>query len=187
MTEPSVPQSARPEGGCRENPITRSWHFIVESLAVIGTVMICVLMLIICADIIARNIMGSSLPLVSEAGALLVVLMVALQLAAAIRADRLARTEIFIGPLCERLPRTGALLSAFFDLAGALVLGLVAWATIRILEKDYGAAEFIGIHGIATLQTWPCRLLILVGFAVAAIEFLVRAHAALRAAGRSAK
>nr|WP_272210295.1 TRAP transporter small permease subunit [Marinicella sp. W31]MDC2876163.1 TRAP transporter small permease subunit [Marinicella sp. W31] len=57
--------------------------------------LILVLMLVISADIFMRNLLGASLPLVSELGALLLVMIVSLQLATTIRADRLARTEIF--------------------------------------------------------------------------------------------
>ncbi|XDA99070.1 TRAP transporter small permease subunit [Sulfitobacter sp. LCG007] len=164
--------------------LPRAWAFLVEAFAALGTVLICVLMVIICADIVARNIMGASLPLVSEGGALLVVTLVALQLAATVRAGRLAQTEVFIDPFVQRFPTGGALLNAFFDLVGAIVLGMIAWASIRVLQKDLGAAEFIGINGIATLPTWPFRVLILAGFAMAAIQFAVRlAQTVVRLAG----
>jgi len=152
----------------------RLWHRLVESFAAVGTVLIGVLMFIICADILARNLMGASLPLVSEGGALLVVTLVALQLGATVRAGRLARTEVFIEPFTARHPRAGAALEGLFDLTGAVVLGLIAWASLRVVEKDLNADEFIGVTGIATLPTWPFRVLILAGFAVAAVEFVVR-------------
>ena len=164
----------------RESGLERAWHRLVEAFAALGTILICVLMAIICADIVARNAMGASLPLVSEGGALLVVALVALQLAATVRAGRLARTEVFIVPFAARFPTGGAILEGIFDLVGAVVLGIIAWASVRVVEKDMAAAEFIGVPGIATLQTWPFRVLILAGFAVAAIEFAVRIVAALR-------
>jgi TRAP-type C4-dicarboxylate transport system permease small subunit len=160
--------------------VIRGWHFIVEAFAAIGTLLIGVLMLIICADIVARNLMGASLPLVSEGGALLVVTLVALQLAATVRAGRLARTEFFLDAVEARSPRTAAALQAAFNAIGAAVLGTIAWASIRVLEKDVNAAEFIGITGMGTLPTWPFRALILAGFAIAAIEFVVATLGALR-------
>lgn len=169
-----------PPGEAVEGGLERAWRGVVEAFAALGTVMIGVLMVIICADIVARNAMGASLPLVSEAGALLVVALVALQLAATVRARRLARTEVFILPFSEYSPRGGAILNALFDLVGAVILGLIAWASIRVLEKDLDASEFIGVTGIATLPTWPFRVLILAGFAVAAVEFAVRVLAGLR-------
>jgi TRAP-type C4-dicarboxylate transport system permease small subunit len=173
---------ARDNRGHYATLLIRVWAFITESLAVLGTVMIGVLMIIICADIVFRNLFGSSLPLVSELGALLLVMIVYLQLAATIRADRLARTEIFTTPLQRRSPRFAHWLEAGFDLVGAAMIGLIAWSTINILEKDIAAGQFIGVNGIATVQTWPFRALILLGVAAAAIEFLGRAIGNLKAA-----
>lgn len=160
--------------------VGRAWHLLVDGLAAVGTFLILVLMVIICADIVARNALGSSLPLVSELGALLLVMIVALQLATTIRADRLARTEIFYLGFRRSRPTAGALLSAAFGIVGAAVIGGIAWSSVRILEKDWAAGEYIGVSGIATVQTWPFRLLILIGMSVAAIEFVVRAAADLR-------
>lgn len=171
---------ASPHGEAREQGLRRIWHGLVEAFAALGTLLICVLMVIICADIVARNAMGSSLPLVSEGGALLVVTLVALQLAATVRAERLARTEVFIIPFSLRFPVAGAVLQGFYDLVGAVVLGIIAWSSIRVVAKDLDANEFIGITGMATLPTWPFRVLILAGFAVAAIEFAVRIVVAVR-------
>ena len=156
----------------------------MDGLAALGTLLIGVLMLIICSDIVARNALGSSLPLVSELGALLLVMIVALQLATTIRAGRLARTELVSLLLEERSPRIAALLAAVFSICGAGLLGMIAWASVRILQKDYGSGEFIGTPGLGTLPTWPFRALILIGFAVAAVEC---ALAALRALGRAAR
>lgn len=169
-------------GGHRSGPVDRHWRGVVDGLAALGTLLIGVLMLIICADILARNLLGSSLPLISELGALTLVMIVYLQLAATVRADRLPRTEIFFARLQTSRPRAGLLLAAVFDLIGAVLVGLIAWSTVHILGKDLASHEFIGVPGIATLPTWPFRALILIGVTVAAVEFLVRAFAALRAA-----
>lgn len=172
-----------PAGGGRHlASVARCWRRVVDGLAALGTLLIGVLMLIICADILARNLLGSSLPLVSELGALTLVMIVYLQLAATVRADRLPRTEILLVILRNNLPRVGLLLTAAFDLVGAVLVGLIAWSTLHILGKDYASFEFIGVPGIATLPTWPFRALILAGVTVAAVEFAVRAAAALRAA-----
>lgn len=160
----------------------RLWLTFVDGLAVLGTILIGVLMVIICTDIVARNAMGSSLPLVSELGALLLVMIVCLQLPATVRADRLARTEVFYIPIRERHPRVGACLSCVFNVVGACVLGAIAWASWSILAKDYSSGEFIGVTGIATLPTFPFRILIFIGIAVSSIQFLVQAVAELRTA-----
>lgn len=164
----------------------RAWRLLVDALAALGTLLIAGLMLIICADIVARNGMGSSLPLVSELGALLLVMIVCLQLAATIRADRLARAGLFITPMGVTHPRLAAALEAAFCLVGALMVGMMAWATVGVLSTDWERGEFIGTPGLGTLPTWPFRLLILVGLTVAAIEFLVRALRSARIAVRPA-
>lgn len=153
----------------------------------IGTLMIGVLMVIICADIVFRNLLGASLPLVSELGALVLVMIVYLQLATTVRADRLARTEIFLPPFRRRFPKLGGVLAALFDFVGAAMLGLIAWSTIRIFEKDFSSGEFIGVTGIATLPTWPFRAMILIGVTVAAVECIVRATSNLRSPDTGAK
>ena len=160
----------------------RLWQGLVDGLAALGTALILGLMLIITADIVFRNGFGSSLPLISELGALLLVMIVSLQLATTVRAGRLARTEIFYPQFRLRHPRAGAVLSAFFNLTGAAVVGAIAWSTVTIFEKDWAAGEFIGVVGIATLPTWPFRAFILFGVTVAALEFLVQAIGDLRAA-----
>jgi TRAP-type mannitol/chloroaromatic compound transport system permease small subunit len=111
---------------------------------------------------------------------LVLVMIVYLQLATTVRADRLARTEIFLPPFKRRFPKLGSLIAALFDLVGAAMLGLIAWSTLRIFEKDFSSGEFIGVTGIATLPTWPFRAMILLGVTVAAIEFIVRAASNLR-------
>jgi TRAP-type C4-dicarboxylate transport system permease small subunit len=153
---------------------------VVDGLAALATFLIGVLMLIICSDIVFRNGFGASLPLVSEIGGLLVVLIVALQLASAVRADRLARVEIVIGALALGAPRLAFILKALFALTGAFMVGTIAWATAGILEKDLASSEFIGTPGLGTLPTWPFRALFMIGMAVAATEFVVVAFAHFR-------
>ncbi|WP_348646470.1 TRAP transporter small permease [Ciceribacter sp. L1K22] len=153
----------------------RIWTTFVDGLAVLGTTLIGILMIIICTDIVARNSMGASLPLVSELGALLLVMIVCLQLPATVRADRLARTEVFFVSFRENRPKAGAALSSVFSLVGAGVLAMIAWASWSILQKDFSSGEFIGVTGIATLPTWPFRALIFIGVAVSSIQFLVGA------------
>ena len=179
MTDPRD-KDHLPRGGRRG--AARAWVWLVDGLAALGTVMIGVLMLIICADVVARNLMGSSLPLVSELGALVLVMIVYLQLAATVRADRLARTEIFYTAFRTARPRAGAVLSALFDAVGAAVVGGIAWSTVGILGRDLDSGEFIGVPGIATAPVWPFRALILVGVTVAAVEFVLRVWAAIRTA-----
>lgn len=160
------------------------WLRAVDGLAAMGTIMIVLLMGMICADVFARNITGGSLPLVSELGALTLVMIVYLQLGTTIRNNRLARTDFFLAVLEERSPRAAAFVSGIWELFGIAVCAGIAWSTWGILLKDIEHREFIGVTAIVTMQTWPFRALILVGAAVAAIQFIILAiRSFMKAAG----
>lgn len=157
------------------HPVQRFWAILVDSLSAVATAFIAILMLVICADIVARNGFGSSLPLVSELGAMIVVLIVALQLPSAISADRLAKVELLLDGLGAFAPAVVSMLNALFCLCGAAILALVAWASFGIFNSALSSNDFIGIPGIATLPTWPFRALITLGMTVTALEYLFKA------------
>ncbi len=170
-----IDTSATEGGPARKRPaLARAWAAVVDGLAALGTLMIAGLMLVVVADILARNIMGGSLPLVAELGALMVVMIVFLQLATTVRLDRLARTDVLLSAIRNASPRAGALLEALFCAAGAALSALIARQTYTILLRDLSAGEFIGVTGVLTVPTWPFRLMILVGITVAALQFALR-------------
>lgn len=180
------PQQAGAVGGRRRlSGIALAWLRAVDGLAAMGTIMIVLLMGMICADVFARNITGGSLPLVSELGALTLVMIVYLQLGTTIRNNRLARTDFFLDAMEERSPRTAAAVSGVFHLAGIAVCAAIAWSTYGILLDDIEHREFIGVTAVATMQTWPFRALILLGSAVATAQFAVEAVRSFRRAATS--
>lgn len=162
------------------------WSRGVDGLAALGTVMIVFLMAIIVADVLARNTMGASLPLIAELGALTVVLIVFLQLGTAVRNDRLASTDFFLDAVASRSPRAAAAIRAVWDLFGAVVCAGIAWSSWGILWRDVAHREFIGVTGVLTMPTWPFRALIFVGAVVAAIQFVLLAVSRLRDCARTA-
>jgi TRAP-type C4-dicarboxylate transport system permease small subunit len=164
----------------RASGIAAVWALLVDGMAAAGTAMIVILMAIICSDVVARNMLGASLPLISELSALTLVMIVYLQLGAAVRHNRLARADIFIEALRLRRPRAAVVLGALFDIAGAGMLGLIAWSTVRILETDMRRGEYIGVTGVLTVPTWPFRAVILFGMAVAAVQFAIALIEAFR-------
>lgn len=181
MAPPPQPEPMRPGLPGR---VGRVWNLLVDGLGALGTVLILGLMALICADVVSRNVTGASLPMVAEAGALTVVLIVYLQLATTIRHDRLARTELFYGGFRQRFPRAGALLGATYDAVACGALGVVAWSTVTIVERNFNRGEYIGVPGIATVPTWPFRALILLGMTVAAVQCAIQLVTALRRAAR---
>ncbi|MEW5420499.1 TRAP transporter small permease subunit [Amorphus sp. 3PC139-8] len=183
MSSTQTTAPSGPSAGGAPSAVRRAWNTLVDGFAALGTVLICVLMLIIASDVVARNLVGGSLPLVSELGALTLVMIVYLQLGTTIRHDRLARTEFLFGALCAARPRLGQLVGALYDLIGAGIVGAMAWATIHIVEKDLASHEFIGVTGVLTVPVWPFRVLILAGLTIAALQFLLQTVDALRGRG----
>lgn len=185
ILDPTTANGAPPQK--HRHPVQRVWAILVDGLSALATAFIAVLMLVICADIVARNGFGSSLPLVSELGAMIVVLIVALQLPTAISADRLARVELLLDAIGAFKPSIVSILNAIFCLCGAIILALVAWASFGIFNSAIGSNDFIGIPGVATLPTWPFRALITIGMTVAALEYLFKAFGYLGRAVASAR
>jgi TRAP-type C4-dicarboxylate transport system permease small subunit len=163
----------------------RLWNRGVDGLAALGTIMIVMLMLIIVADVLARNIMGASLPLVAELGALTVVLIVFLQLGTAVRNDRLVNADFLLDALAARSPMAAAFIRAVWDLCGAAICVGIAWSSWGILLRDFEHSEFIGVTGVLTMPTSPFRALIFLGAAVAAVQFLILAARRLRQAAHT--
>lgn len=180
QTEPNSPGDGAPRPGAFTSP--RWWTTGVDGLAALGTLMIVMLMVMICADVVARNLLGASLPLVSELSALTLVMIVYLQLGTTIRNQRLARTDFFLEALGRRHPRAASFVQGIWDVAGIGVCGAIAWSTWGILGRDLTHREFIGVTGILTVPTSPFRALIFVGAGVAMIQFTVQAVYSFRAA-----
>lgn len=157
------------------NIVLRLWNTVVDGLAALGTLMIVALMVMICSDVVARNAAGSSLPLISELGALTVVMIVFLQLGTAVRNERLASSDFAMLAIGSRAPRAASALSALWSLVGFAACAAIAWSTFGILQRDMNSGEFIGIPGVMTMKTWPFRALILVGSIVATIQFVIQA------------
>lgn len=188
----SAPAGAEPTAAPPQIPpsptgVGLAWAWLVDGLAALGTAMIAVLMGMISADILARNVMGASLPLISELSALTLVMIVFLQLGTAVRHGRLAQIEFFMNWLLERSPRAHSGLTALWNLVGAAACAAIAWSTYGILLRDFSHSVFIGITGVLTAPVWPFRALILLGVSVAALQFLFLAIGNLRAATQHAR
>lgn len=162
-----------------EGPVGRLLALVGDGLAAVSTLLIAVLMLIIAADAVVRNVAGASLPLVSELGAAMLVAIVYLALATTIRANRLARTDMVLGALALSHPRAAALLSAVYDLVGAVMLAVVGWAGFLTLAKDFSGGKYIGIQGVLTFPIWPFGLAFVIGLAWASLQFLYQAFRAV--------
>jgi len=147
--------------------------YFVDSLNAIGSVLIMIVMLLMCADVLARNILDTPIHGVAELVAMSIIVIVFLQLASTLRHGRMSRADIFIDPFAEKHPAAGNGLLAIFNLAGACMCLVILYATFPVFMKAWQGNEYIGVEGVFTSPTWPVRLIVIVGTATAAIQYLI--------------
>ena len=157
----------------------------IDGLNGAGSVLIGAIMLLICADVVARNAFNRPIHGVAELVALSIVAIVFLQLASTLRHGRMSRAELFIDDFRQRHPFAGGLLQASFDLAGVLVCAVLVWATWPKFAAAWTGAEFVGVQGQFTAPTWPVRLVVLIGGSLTAIQYGVHVVRNVRGAWAS--
>lgn len=148
---------------------------LVNASNVVGVVLIWVMAALMCIDVLSRNILSRPIPGVSDLVASAVVLIVFLQLASAVRNDRLTRADFLFSPLQSRSPLSGRVLSLVFNIIGiAVCIGIAYW-TIPRLSNAWTRNEFVGNVGIMTFPRWPMPAVVLFGSVLAALQFLAKA------------
>lgn len=153
---------------------------VAAGMSAVGTASIGALMLLIVADVIGRNFLDLPITGVAEIAARAVVAIVFLQAAAAILQRRLTRADFLVRRIERVSPRGVSVIEAVFCVCGAVVFGLILWASMPKLLEAWTGAEFFGVQGVWTIPTWPFRGITVLGAAVAMLAALYRAGAELR-------
>lgn len=152
--------------------LLRVLDWSTQAFNICGTLLIVGLMFLICADVLSRNLAGAPIPGVPELVTLSIVAIVFLQAPQALKDGRFPRADI-LQPVLERcLGRRAKLLLDLFDLLGAAVLGIIAYATWPMLVRTLERGEFIGAHGYFTAPVWPVKLMVLAGSILLMLQFL---------------
>ena len=136
-----------------------------------GSVWIFCLMSVLCADVFSRTFFNAPIngvPLLVELSVLVIVFM---QLPAAIRSGRLTRSEILLARLLRDRPSIGLSLKAAYDLLGIVLMVIVFYYTLPTFQKVWRRDTFEGLEGDFALPSWPFKLLILIGAVMCAIQF----------------
>lgn len=159
----------------------------VAGLSALGTGWIFFLMLMICADVFSRDFFNAPILGVAEMVQFSIVGIVFLQLPQTLRSGSLTRSDVLLSGIVRRWPRGAYVMQGLFDLIGAALFGIIFITTVPLLKAAYVDNEFYGSTGVVQIPTWPLKLLILVGCAAMAVQFLLHAwKAAQIAAGRIA-
>ncbi len=155
-------------------PAPDSWFGrLVDGLNAAGSVLIGAIMLLMCADVLLRDLANRPIDGVAELVATSIVIIVFLQLPSTLRHGRMSRADLFIDPFIVRRPRAGKSLRALFSLAGVFACGVIAYATWKPLARAWSDNEFLGVEGLFTFPTWPMRAVVLLGAGLAAIQYLL--------------
>ncbi|SOE18412.1 TRAP-type mannitol/chloroaromatic compound transport system permease small subunit [Hoeflea halophila] len=152
----------------------RVLNLATQGANIAGTMLIVGLVIMICTDVLGRNLFGTPLPGVPEMVSLSIVAIVFLQVPQALKAGRLTQSDAVITTLRARSPRSANLLEAAFEVLGFLVIATIIYAHWPILMKSITRSEFVGAVGNFTMPTWPAKLMILIGAVLLALQFIAR-------------
>ncbi|MBP7064660.1 TRAP transporter small permease subunit [Ferrovibrio sp.] len=145
---------------------------LLGAMNALGTLWIFLLMLLIDADILGRELFGAPVRGTTELLSLSIVGIVFLQLGHALMVGRITRSDMLLDSLITHRPRAGYLLQGFFHLLGAIFLGLVFWGSLGQFEEAVEIGEYVGAIGDFTAPTWPIKLLILIGAMATLLQYL---------------
>lgn len=154
--------------------LLRVLNLATQGANILGTLLIVGLVVIICVDVLGRNLFGAPVPGVPEMISLSIVAIVFLQVPQALKAGRLTRSDGLIMSLHKRKPRLASGMEQVFDLLGFLVVATIIYAHWPILTKAFTRGEYVGAVGNFTMPTWPVKLMILIGATLLALQFLSR-------------
>jgi TRAP-type C4-dicarboxylate transport system permease small subunit len=149
-------------------------------LAAIGTLWIFAIMLLVVADVLGRNFFDRPITGVAEFSARSVVAIVFLQLAAAIGAGKMTRSDFLLKILQRWSPRGVALLEGLFAVLAAGVFLALAYISWPEWQQAWTSNEYFGVQGVYMIPTWPFRALLVIGSLMAALAYLLCLPALLK-------
>lgn len=156
----------------KEVPSWLRWlQGMLNAVAAVGTIWIFAIMLLIVADVVGRNFLGSPITGVAEIAARSVVAIVFLMLPAAVLSGTLIRADFLLRLLELRSARAPHVIDMVFGVFGAVLLSLVATAAWPDTVGAWRNSEFFGVRGVWTLPTLPFRLIVVFGSAASALAF----------------
>jgi len=155
---------------------------LIDRLNAAGSVVIGAIMVLMCADVLLRNLINRPIEGVAELVATSIIIIVFLQLPATLRHGRMSRADLFLDPFLGRRPVAGRRLRAFFSAAGIFACGVIAYASWKPLVRAWTDQEFLGVEGGFTFPTWPMRAVVVLGATLAALQYALLVWQDLREA-----
>lgn len=160
-------------------PQDRPRHGLLDRTVIvlnaIGSLWVLLLVLLINVDAFGRTFFNAPIAGMIEIVAVSLAMIVFCQLADTIRLGKLTRSDALLGRLTGG-SRAGRSVAAGFEVAGALVMGLIIVGTTPLMLQSYERGYFIGVRGVFTFPDWPVKAVVLFGALAALLCFLIRAY-----------
>lgn len=150
-------------------------HRLFGAMNALGTLWILALMVLINADVLGRNVLGTPVRGVTEIVSLSIVGIVFLQLADTLRTGRFTRADVLLDRLKRTRPALGDAAQAVFHLVGLALMIVIFVASWAPLAQAVAIREYVGAVGDFQAPVWPVRLITLLGLGATALCFALLA------------
>jgi len=175
-TNPSAEEDPRRKG----EPYTPVLSPLVRIMDAAGALVVLAMAVIVNIDVFGRFFADSPLVGTLELTEMGIVAIVFLVIARTVSVRRLTRSDTLLNFLHRRTDWLNLLLRAVFNLAGAVVMLVIIWGQLPRLVDAWTRGYFKGNVGIFTAPTWPLEAIVLVGAALALVQFLILARLNLK-------
>jgi len=174
------PPNSESDGGDASPPSSRPISYLTALFNVLGGLWTFLIMLLISADVLARAAFNRPIAGVPEIVAFSIVCIVFLQLGRTVELGRVMRADTFQASFEKISPRLNLAISALAEFGGAALVGIIIYGVWPRMMNDYEAGYFIGTPGIFTFPSWPLSAVVVAGAALAGLQFMLRAGAAIQ-------
>jgi TRAP-type C4-dicarboxylate transport system permease small subunit len=149
--------------------LARLNDWITKGMLVAAATLAFLLCFVVVADVLGRDLFGRPVKGTKEMVEASIVIVCFLQAAYAIRSGGMLRADFVTSTLPPRMQAILALVGALF---GAAFFALVCWGSLEPAAHAWTSNEFEG-EGALRIPSWPARFIVVIGTALAAIQYLI--------------
>ena len=164
--------------------LNRWSEWVAKALLAFAATLAFLLSFLVVADVVGRTAFGAPVKGTPEIVSMSIVIICFLQAAYAIRSGGMLHVDVIPALLPIRLREA---LAAFGCLLGVAFFGVIVYGGIDPLAHAWSSGEYEG-EGALRVPTWPARATVLLGSALAILDYallgLAQLKAAFAAAGR---
>jgi tripartite ATP-independent transporter DctM subunit len=152
--------------------LSRGYRALPFALSAVASSSIVFMMALICADISMRFLFNAPIAGVNEIVSMLIIVCVFFQLGSTVADGRMFRAEFVMRHWRHDRPALARVADASYFIFAALVLLVALGWQWNDFINAYKRSEFVGAVGAFQIITWPFKLGVVIGCAVALIECL---------------